>query len=103
MKVFENSPPAKGCHGGLSDLREEVTTTINSPNDTLREENRKLWAKLDDVSTKLEAALADNDGLRARLQGIGNILCHRNCLFNIIQHALLNWERVYRQCQGRAG
>ncbi|KAJ4484129.1 hypothetical protein C8J55DRAFT_570860 [Lentinula edodes] len=30
---------------------------------------RKLWAKLDDVSTKLEAALADNDGLRARLQG----------------------------------
>ncbi|KAJ3877784.1 hypothetical protein F5051DRAFT_490536 [Lentinula edodes] len=68
---------------GLSDLREEVrvdrktsiadafkkvTTTINSPNDTLREENRKLWAKLDDVSTKLEAALADNDGLRARLQ-----------------------------------
>ncbi|GAW09105.1 hypothetical protein LENED_011236 [Lentinula edodes] len=66
----------KGCHGGLSDLREEVrvdrktsiadafkkvTTTINSHNDTLREENRKLWAKLDDVSTKLEAALADND------------------------------------------
>ncbi|KAH7880039.1 uncharacterized protein C8R40DRAFT_1066161 [Lentinula edodes] len=70
---------------GLSDLREEVrvdrktsiadafkkvTTTINSHNDTLREENRKLWAKLDDVSTKLEAALADNDGLRARLQEI---------------------------------
>ncbi|KAJ4492203.1 hypothetical protein C8J55DRAFT_556654 [Lentinula edodes] len=75
---------SKGCHGGLSDLHEEVrvdrktsiadafkkvTTTINSPNDTLREENRKLWAKLDDVSTKLEAALADNDGLHARLQG----------------------------------
>ncbi|KAJ3880360.1 hypothetical protein F5051DRAFT_481256 [Lentinula edodes] len=74
----------KGCHGGLSDLRKEVrvdrktsiadafkkvTTTINSHNDTLREENRKLWAKLNDVSTKLEAALADNDGLRARLQG----------------------------------
>ncbi|KAJ3888925.1 hypothetical protein GG344DRAFT_67524 [Lentinula edodes] len=70
---------------GISDLREEVrvdrktsiadtfkkvTTTINSHNDTLREENRKLWAKLDDVSTKLEAALADNDGLRARLQAL---------------------------------
>ncbi|KAJ3845959.1 hypothetical protein EV368DRAFT_89801 [Lentinula lateritia] len=39
---------------GISDLHEEVTTTINSHNNTLREENTKLWAKLD-------AALADND------------------------------------------